>query len=224
MSDEQLNAYRESLAVVMGDVSERSQQNAQHIKWAYDSLLSAVAEAVGELTEEAVREIVPAQTLRLAINVDWIPHLADNGDPYTDSVGDLDVHGHCVTQAFYDAFLRLLPIDNYIEFIKQPWATSPKLIIAEVQQELGWGDPEFIEAMQVINGTQWTMRGGKKDLIDWRDSKERYGLKRLRQEPDLNSRFRRAQTDHRRTAWLVVVKHSRKYATLPFEAFNWRKA
>ena len=112
---------------------------------------------------------------------------------------------------------------RYVEFIKQPWATSPKGIIDEVQQELGWGDPELIEAMQIENDSQWTNKDGETVFVDWRDSKERHGLKKLRQPPAPNSRPRKAQTDHRRTVWRVIVKHSRKYAKLPFEKFDWRK-
>ena len=222
MTDENAAAYWDAITVVMGDQSDLSRQNAQRIEWAYDSLLSTVAEA-GELTEEAVREIAPAQTLRLAIDVDWIPYLDDNGDPYCDKVGELEVGGYDLKREYYEAFLRLLPIEKYVEFIKQSWATSPKEIIDEVQRELGWGDPEFVEAMQIENDCQWTNKDGETVPVEWRDSKERYGLKKLRQQPAPNSRPRKAQTDHRRTAWRVIVKHSRRYAELPFEKFDWRK-
>lgn len=224
MSDAHLERFRDAVIAVMGDFSDLARQNAQHIEWAYDSLLTIVSEVSGHLTEESVREIVPAQTLKLGIEVGWLPYLDEKGDPRTDSLGELDVAGYGVRREYYDAFLRLLPIESYVEFIRLPWATTPHDIIAEVQHELGWGDPEFIEAMQAVNNSQWTIAKGGAEPIDWQDSKERYGLKGLRKPPLPSSRPHKAQTDHRMTAWKVIVKHSKKYATLPFEKFIWMKA
>ncbi|HEY3443593.1 MAG TPA: hypothetical protein VGK29_22740 [Paludibaculum sp.] len=224
MSAAQVDQYRDAVIAVIGDFSDQARQTAQHIEWAYDTLLSTVAEVGGHLTEEGVRDIVPAQTFRLGIEVGWLPYLDENGDPRTDSLGELDVAGYGVRREYYDAFLSLLPIESYAEFIRLPWATTPEEIIADVQVELGWGDPEFIEAMQEVNNSRSTMKNGEQEDIDWRDSKERYGLKGVRTPPGPNSRPRKAQTDHRETAWKVIVKHSKKYATLPFEKFNWMKA
>jgi hypothetical protein len=221
---ERRSIYRDTLFAVMGNDSDESRQNARHLEWAYESFVFAVYEAGGEITEEALREILPAEVFRLAIEVNWIPYLDEKGDPYPEKTGDAQIHGHAIKQNLYDAFLRLLPIEDYIEYAKQPWAhPTPEQIITEVQQERGWGDQEFIEAMQETNGTKSTWKRGKQEDVDWRDSKERFGLKKLRQPPPLNARPNKAQVEHRKTALEVIRRHSKKYADLPIDRFNWQR-
>lgn len=220
----QLASYQDALFTVMGNDSDESRQNAQHLEWAYESVVFAIHEAGGEITEEILRETIPAEIFRLAVQVDWIPYLDEEGEPDPNRTGNIAVHGYGVTQEFHDAFLGLLPIKDYIEYAKQPWAhPTPPEIITEVQQELGWGDQEFIEAMQEVNGTQSTRRGGKQEDVDWRDSKERFGLKKLRQPPPLNARPNKAQVEHRKTALGVIRRYSNKYADVTLDRLNWQR-
>jgi hypothetical protein len=74
-----------------------------------------------------------------------------------------------------------------------------------------------------VNGTKSTRRDGKQEDVDWRDSKERFGLKKLRQPPPLNPRPNKAQVEHRKTALKVIRSHSRKYAELTLDRFNWQR-
>jgi hypothetical protein len=221
---ERRTTYRNSLSAVMGEDSDESQQNGQHLEWAYESFVFALHEAGAEITEEVLREVIPAEVLRLAIEVNWIPYLDEDGEPYPEKTGNVDIHGYGITQEFYDAFLRLLPSEDYIEYAKQPWAhPTPEEIVTEVQQELGWGDQELIEAMQEVNGTKSTWRRGEQEDVDWRDSKERFGLKKLRQPPPFNARPNKAQVEHRKTTLQVIHRHSKKYANLTLDRFNWQR-
>jgi hypothetical protein len=216
--------YRNVLFTVMGNDSDESRQNAQHLEWAYESFVFAIHDAGGEITEEVLRETIPAEVFRLAVQVNWIPYLDEEGEPHPDRIGNVGVHGYGVTQALYGAFIGLLPIEDYVEYAKQPWVhPTPPEIITEVQQELGWGDQEFIEAMQEVNGTESTWKSGKQEDVDWRDSKERFGLKKLRQPPPLNARPNKAQVEHRKTALEVVRRNSKKYAGLTLDRFNWQR-
>lgn len=213
-----------ALFTVMGNGSDESRQNAQHLDWAYESFVSAIHESGGEITEEVLRNAIPAEVFRLAVQVNWIPYLDEEGEPYPERTGNIDIHGYGVTQEVYGAFLGLLPIEDYVEYAKQPWAhLTPPEIITEVKREIDWGDQEFIEAMQEVNGTKSTWRGGKQEDIDWRDSKERFGLNKLRQKPPLNARSNKAQIEHRKTALEVIRRHSKKYADLTEDRFKWQR-
>jgi hypothetical protein len=209
--------YQHALFTVMGNGSDESRQNAQHLEWAYESFVFAIHEAGGEITDEVLHEVIPAEVFRLAVQVNWIPYLNEAGEPYTGRTGNMGIHGYGVTQELYGAFLGLLPIEDYSEFAKQPWAhPTPEEIIIEVQHEIGW-------AMRDVNGTKSTWRGGKQEDVDWRDSKERFGLKKLRQPPPLNARPNKAQVEHRTTALEVIRSHSRRYADLTIDRFNWQR-
>ena len=226
------DSVRNALVVVMGDDSEESRQRAHFVDFAFQSLLFAFREGGGSLTEEVIREVVPAETLRLAIDVNWIPYLDDDGDPLPESIGDMDVHGYGVTADFYAAFLRLLDIDTYVEYAKGPWVhPTPEDIIKKVLEELGWKKMKLVEQMQVENNTQYIVKtvlnSGVKTtsqiLVLPQDSKERYGLDRLLSPPLPNSRRNAAQDDHRATLLKVIRNHSKKYAALENDQLRWRR-
>lgn len=225
------NIREDALAIVMGDTSGQSRQYAQHIEWAFESLLFAYVEGKGDLTEDVVRDLLPGETLRLAIDVGWIPYLDDNGDPLPEKTGGKDIHGYAFTEAFYAAFLQLLPIDSYIEDAKQTWVhPTPAEIVQEVLDELPWRKLRLIEQMQIESGTQYTL---KRAIIDGRktptrilvlpqDSKERYGLDQIIQRPTRTRRRNTAQADYRNTLLKVIRKNSKKYAALEEEQLRWR--
>jgi len=216
--------YQNALVTVMGDDSAQSQQNAQYVEWAFDSLLSTFYEAEGRLTEEAIREILPNEVLRLGIEVDWIPYLDEDGEPYTDKRGDVDVHGYRVRQDFYDAFLRLLPVEEYSEYLKKPWESqNPAEIVEAVQKELTWGERQLVEAMQAVNGTAWSKKHGQFEFVDWQDSKEYKGLRKLRKPPLPHERVHEAQEDHRKTLYEVIRTNSKDYADITIEWLKWRR-
>jgi hypothetical protein len=226
------DSYRNALVAVMGDDSEQSRQNAQYLDWTFQSLLSAFLEGRGSVTEEVIREVLPAETLRLAIDVNWIPYLDDDGEPFPDKEGDVDAHGYAVTRDFYAAFLRLLSIDTYVEFANKPWVhPTPKEIVDEVLAELGWKKMQLIETMQVENSTQYTtqtvLNSGVKTirriLVLPQDAKERHGLDQLLKPPFPNTRRNVAQADHRTTLLKVIRKHSKKYAALEEHELRWRR-
>ena len=226
------DSYSNALVVVMGDDSEQSRQNAQYLQWAFDSLLFAFCEGGGSLTEEVLREVFPAETLRLAIDVNWIPYLDDQGDPLPEKKGDVDVPGYGVARDLYAAFLRLLPIEAYVEYAKEPWVhPTPDEIVTEVLDELGWKKMQLVEQMQVENSTQYTVKtvhnSGVKttgpSLVLPQDAKERHGLDQLLTPPFPNTRRNVAQADHRTTLLKVIRKHSTKYATLGEHELRWRR-
>jgi hypothetical protein len=226
------DSYRNALVVVMGDDSEQSRQNAQYLEWAFDSLLFAFCEGGGSLTAEVLREVFPAETLQLAIDVNWIPYLDDQGDPFPEKKGDVDAHGYGATGDFYDAFLRLLHIETYVEYAKEPWVhPTPKEIVNEVLAELGWNKMQLVEQMQVENGTQYTRRtvinSGVKTtsplFVLPQDAKERHGLDQLLTPPFPNARRNFAQADHRTTLLKVIRNHSKKYAALEEHELRWRR-
>ena len=226
------DSYRNALVVVMGDDSEQSRQNAQYLEWAFDSLWSTFCEGGGSLTAEVLREPVPAETLRLAIDVNWIPHLDDQGDPFPEKQGNVDLRGYSVTREFYAAFLRLLPIETYVEYAKGPWVhPTPNEIVAEVLDELGWQKMQLVEQMQVENNTQYVadIFEHKGETISDRmvvipqDAKERHGLDQLLTEPLPNPRRNVAQAGYRSTLLKVIRKHSTQYAALQDDQLRWRR-
>lgn len=230
--EEWQTTYRNAVVTVMGDDSDQSRQNAQCLEWAFESLMFAVSEAGGALTEDIIREILPDEVLQLAIHVDWIPYLDEDGEPDPDKQGDVCVLGYLVTQEFYDAFLRLLPIDDLIEYGKKPWVhPTPAEIFQEVLEELDWTKPQFIEQMQIVNGTQskpghYELHGERiSDPIftPWQNATERIGLDKLLLPPLPNARRNTAQAGHRNTALEVIRKHSRKYAALEEKQLKWRR-
>lgn len=109
--------YLKTVQAVMGDDSPASRQNAQYIKWAYQSLLEAFLGGARTLTEDAIQETIPNILFRLAVDVDWIPYLDDNDDPLPDKVGDIEVSGWPVSKEIWDGFMRLLPVENFEDFI-----------------------------------------------------------------------------------------------------------
>lgn len=231
-AEELRTSYRNALVTVMGDDSGESRQNAQHLQWAFDSLLFAFSEAGAPLTEKAIREVLPAEVLQLAIHVNWIPYLDEDGEPYPDKQGDVNVHGYGVTQDFYEAFLRLLPVEEYSDYLKKPWAhPTPAELFELVLKDLGWTQPQFIEHMQIENGTQYRLRHyefkGKKSseqlFVPYQNSTERIGLETLLSEPPPKARRNQAQADHRRNVLEVIHKYSKKYATLEEEQLKWRR-
>ena len=226
------DSYSNALVAVMGEVSDQSRQNAQYLAWAFDSLMFAFCEGGGSVTEEVLREVFPAETLRLAIDVNWIPYLDDQGDPFPEKKGDVDIRGYAVSQELYEAFLRLLPVETYIEYAKGPWVQpTPEEIVTEVLDELGWKKMKLVEQMQVENNTQYTRKtvinSGVKTtsplFVLPQDAKERHGLDQLLTPPFPNARRNAAQEDHRGTLLQVIRKHSTKYATLEEHELRWRR-
>jgi hypothetical protein len=224
--------YRNALVVVMGEDSGQARQNAQYLEWAFDSLVFAFCEGGGSLTAEVLRKVVPAETLRLAIDVNWIPYLDDQGDPLPDKKGDVDVRGYGVARDLYAAFRRLLPIERYVEYVKRPWVhPTPEEIVNEVLDELDWKKMKLIEQMQVENNTQYTRKtvinSGVKTtseiLVLPQDSKERHGLDQLLTQPLPNARRNAAQEEHRGTLLKVIRKHSKKYDALEEHELHWRR-
>ena len=148
--EERRTNHRNAVIAVMGDDSGQSRQNAWHLEWAFESFLFAFSKAKAALTEEAIRDILPAEVLRLAFHVNWIPYLDEDGEPYPGMVGDVEVHGYGVTQDFYNAFLRLLPIEDLIEYYKMPWVKpTPERIIHEVLEEIPWKKLQLIWLIQI---------------------------------------------------------------------------
>jgi hypothetical protein len=226
------DSYSNALVAVMGEVSDQSRQNAQYLAWAFDSLMFAFCEGGGSVTEEVLREVFPAETLRLAIDVNWIPYLDDQGDPFPEKKGDVDIRGYAVSQELYEAFLRLLPVETYIEYAKGPWVQpTPEEIVTEVLDELGWKKMKLVEQMQVENNTQYVadIFEHKGETISDRmvvipqDAKERHGLDQLLTEPLPNPRRNVAQAGYRSTLLKVIRKHSTQYAALQDDQLRWRR-
>jgi hypothetical protein len=164
--------------------------------------------------------------------VDWIPYLDEDGEPYPEMVGDVDVDGYKVTQDFYAAFLSLLPIEDLIEYYKMPWASpTPAEIFQEVLEELDWMKQDFIVQMQIANRTQskpshYELHGKKISepvLNPWQNATERIGLDKLLAPPSPTARRNTAQADHRNTALAVIRKYSTLYATIKEEQLRWRR-
>ncbi len=230
--EERRTTQRNAVITVMGDDSGQSRQNAWYLEWAFESLLFAFSKAKAALTEEAIRDILPAEVLRLAFHVNWIPYLDEDGEPYPEMVGDVEVHGYGVTQDFYDAFLRLLPIEDFIEHYKMPWVKpTPEDIIHEVLEEIPWKKLQLIEQMQIVNGTQYVPKpvliDGKRTnetiLVIPQDAKERHQLNNLLTVPSPGARRNTAQEDTRKTLVQVIRKYSIKYATITEEQLLWRR-
>ena len=224
--------YRDALVIVMGDDSKQSRRSAQYLEWAFESLVIAFADGRGNLTEEVIRGLLPAETLRLAIDVAWIPYLDDNGEPLPEKTGEMDVHGYPVTEAFHSAFLRLLPIETYVTYAKQSWDhPTPAEIVEEVLAELSWLKLKLVEQMQIENGTQYVpdifVHKGEKNvsrrLVPPQNAKERHGLDQLLTPPLPNARRNTAQADHRTTLLKVIRKHSKRYAELQEKQLRWRR-
>lgn len=228
------SSFRSALVTVMGDDSKRSRQNAQHVVWAFDSLLLAFSEGGGRLSETVIRRIMPFEALRLAIDVDWIPYLNEHGDPHPEKIGQVNANGYWVTNDLFSAFLHLLPIDTYIEDAKTPWLhPTPADIVEEVLQERGWTRMQFIQVMQIENGAECVEEtifdGSEKTtmcipMISPQDSNERYGLDRLLTPPLPNARRTKALAEYRSLLLRVIRKNSEKHATLEEHLLSWRPA
>ncbi len=104
-------------AVVRGDDPPAARQNPQYVEWAYQSLLEAFLRGAKTLTAEAIQETIPAILFRLAIDVDWIRYLDENGDPLPDRVGDVEKSGYLVSQELWDEFMTLVPVDDFEDFV-----------------------------------------------------------------------------------------------------------
>ncbi len=216
----------------MGDYSSVAKQNAQHIDWAFQHSLLLLRENGCSITERTIRDVIPVELLQLAINVGWVPYLDENGDPYPEMLGDLEFDFYSVKPEFYESFKRLLPIDEYVNYVNSRWKEpTPAQQFQEVLDDLSWNKMTFVEHMQKANGTQYRREhrteSGKKVsndvLIIPQDSKEYKGLSRLLTPPLPGARSNFSQSDHRKTVLHVIRQHSKKFATLEEATLIWHR-
>lgn len=230
--------FLKAVEAVMGDTSNESRQRANDLSNGYESLVATFSDAGGDLTEEVLKRILPGRLFELAIAVDWVPYFDDKGDIDPAYKGDTGLSGFSIKQTFYDGFMRLLPIQNYLDWQKQQhkWIIpTPAEIIRTFQDEMGWRvktriSKDFVLALMPIHKHPKFEK--KKDAVDyaavevsgmdWRNTGERTDLDKIVREPD-SPVPDRVRDRHRKVAE-YIGKHSKIYPNLDPVRLTWRPA
>lgn len=230
--------FLRAVEAVMGDTSAASRQRANDLLTGYESLAATFSDAGGDLTEEVLRQTLPGRLFELASAVDWVPYFDDNGNIDPAYEGDAKLSWLFVKQTFYDGFIRLLPIQSYLDWQKQQhnWVKpTPCEILMDFQEEMGWRGKTKISkdfVLALMPAHKHTKFEKKKDAVDyaavevsgmdWRNTGERTDLDKIAKEPD-SPVPDRVRDRHRKVAE-YIGKHSKIYPNLDPVKLTWRPA
>ena len=119
--------YAAAVTTIFGDASSESRQMAHDLECAYHAIAAAIADCDGTWTDQVLFEVIPGRVFELAASASWIDYFDDDGDPRTEMEGDAELSGWSVQEKIRDAFVRLLPIRDYLDvYPSEPSATIGK--------------------------------------------------------------------------------------------------
>ena len=114
--------FHAAMVELLGSDPKENRRMVSQLSQTYDRMLAAYRDGGGKETEEAIFKIIPARVFELAASLKWIPYFLEDEAPGDISFPFPEVDGCCevlpttgwrVELEMWDAFLRLLPIEQY---------------------------------------------------------------------------------------------------------------
>jgi hypothetical protein len=116
--------FQAAMVELLGSDSKESYRIVSQLSQTYDRMLATYKDGGGKETEEAIFKIIPARVFELAASLKWIPYFLEHESPDNISFPFPEVDGCCevlpttgwrVESEMWEAFLRLLPIDQFAD-------------------------------------------------------------------------------------------------------------